>query len=49
VVPPDFEAPKFEFIVQFAWKSVELGGAPASSVFVAPASGGNSGGDGVEE
>jgi hypothetical protein len=48
VVPPDFEAPKFDFIVQFAWKSVELGGVPATSVVVAPASGGNSGMDGED-
>jgi hypothetical protein len=50
IVPPDFEAPKFEFIVQFAWKSGELGGVPAVAVVAAPASGGDGGmDDGVQE
>jgi type IV pilus assembly protein PilM len=35
VVPPDFEAPKFEFVVQFAWKPGDLATAIGPAV-VAP-------------
>jgi type IV pilus assembly protein PilM len=36
IVPPDFEAPKFEFIVQFAWKPGDLMSATGPAV-AAPA------------
>ena len=38
VVPPDFEAQKFEFIVQFAWKPGELANAtgPAAAAAAPP-------------
>jgi type IV pilus assembly protein PilM len=32
VVPPDFEAPKFEFVVQFAWKPGDLATATGPAV-----------------
>jgi len=40
VVPPDFEAPKFDFIVQFAWKPGDLAnvtGPAAAAAAAAPA------------
>ena len=44
VVPPDFPAPKFDFVVQFAWKPGDLANvtgpsAPSAPAAVAPAGG----------
>jgi len=44
IVPPDFPAPKFDFIVQFAWKPGDLAkitgpSAPTAPAAVAPAGG----------
>ena len=37
VVPPDFQAPKFDFVVQFAWKPGELATVTGPAAASAPA------------
>ncbi len=50
IVPPDFEAPKFDFVVQFAWKPGELGSITGPAIAApAPAAVSGAPGEGMEE
>jgi hypothetical protein len=37
VIPREFDAPKFDFVVQFAWKPRDLAAAQTGAVAAAPA------------